>query len=414
MRKPRVLVIHNQYQLRGGEDAVVGAEVDLLRNAGHAVVEFTRSNAEIASYAPLRKAALAVGATWSGTSYRQLRMLIHNQRPDLAHCHNLVPLISPAAYYACRDAGIPVVQTLHNYRLLCPAGTSFRAGQDCAECGPSFAIGIARGCYRSSRAQTAVVAGMIAFHRLRGTWRNLVQAYISVSHNLRNRLAPSILPAEKVWVKPNFLARDPGRRSGDGDYAIYAGRLSAEKGVLEMLKAWRQLPQIPLVVVGDGPLYFQAQQMAVASGLRHIRLLGQRSPAETLAIIKGARFLVFPSRWSEPFGMTLLEAAACGVPAVASRVGAVPEIVIHGETGLLYDAEHPDELAAQAGWAWEHPDDLRVMGYAARRRYLEQYSAESNYDRLMGVYSSALGSRVRRLAMPEIVSPVQQPGLSSN
>lgn len=391
MRKLSVLVIHNQYQQPGGEDIVVRAEMEMLRRAGHRVVPFLRDNAAIAEYNPRQKACLAMSATWNRKAHAQLREIIAQERPDVAHCHNLVPLVSPAAYDACKAAGVPVVQTLHNYRLLCPAGTLYR-GQICDDCRKGLHSSVARGCYRGSRLQTATLAAMLGVHRLLGTWSRSVDAYVTLSRFSRDYFVASGLPAAKVHIKPNFLPADVVTRAGPGAYALFAGRLSPEKGVLEMVAAWQPLSHIPLVIAGDGPLCEPIAQMVKRSGSAHIKLLGQLSPDDVRAQMARARFLVFPSRWYEPFGMTLLEAAAAGVPAVAARIGAVPELVLDGETGVLFDPRNMEELAAKADWAWSHPEEMATLGCAARRHYHERYTAEKNYELLMNIYQAALSN----------------------
>jgi glycosyltransferase involved in cell wall biosynthesis len=390
MRKLSVLVIHNQYQQPGGEDVVVRAEVDLLRGAGHRVLQFTQNNATLANRTPLDKAALFFTTTWNPTAYSAIRTLIEKERPDLAHCHNLLPQVSPAAYYTCQSAGVPVVQTLHNYRLFCPAGTFFHNGQVCQECTRSLAYAVKRGCYRNSRLETATVAMMLEFHRLRRTWTSSVNAYVALSEFSRNFFVALGLPDKNIHVKPNFLSHDPGQRSSPGSYALFVGRLSPEKGALEMLRTWLHLPHIPLVVVGDGPVYDDASQMVRRSGSTHIRLLGRRSVEDTKAQMKGARFLIFPSRWYEPFGMVLLEAAAAGVPAIAARIAGVPELVIEDKTGLLFDLQKVDDLADKANWAWTHPAEMEAMGSAARQLYLQNFTAEKNYESLINVYRSVV------------------------
>ena len=390
MRKLSVLVIHNQYQQAGGEDVVVRAEVDLLQRAGHRVLQFTQNNATLANRSPLDKAALLVTTTWNPTAYSTIRTLIEEERPDLVHCHNLLPQVSPAAYYACQSAGVPVVQTLHNYRLFCPAGTFFHNGQICQECTRSLPYAVKRGCYRSSRLETATVAMMLEFHRLRRTWTSAVNAYVALTEFSRNFFVALGLPAKNIHVKPNFLSHDPGQRSSPGSYALFVGRLSPEKGALEMLRTWLHLPHIPLVVVGDGPVYDDASQMVRRSGSTHIRLLGRRSVEDTKAQMKGARFLIFPSRWYEPFGMVLLEAAAAGVPAIAARIAGVPELVIEDKTGLLFDLQKADDLASKSNWAWTHPAEMEAMGSAARQLYLQNFTAEKNYESLINVYRSVV------------------------
>lgn len=392
MRKFTVLVIHNQYQQTSGEDVVVRAEMDMLRRAGHRVVPFMCENATISGFSRLQKSRLAVSATWNRRAHRQIREIIAKERPDIAHCHNLVPLVSPAAYDACESAAVPVVQTLHNYRLLCPSGTLYSQGRICNDCARSLRCGVARRCYRGSRLQTAALAMMLGVHRLRGTWSRSIAAYVALSHFSRDYFAAAGLPAGKIHVKPNFVAGEIAPRTEPGEYALFAGRLSPEKGVLEMVAAWQRLSHIPLVVAGDGPLRDRVAQLVRASNCGHINLLGQLSAHDVQAWMKRARFLVFPSQWYEPFGMSLLEAAACGVPSIAARIGGVPELVRDGQTGLLFDPQDADELAAKADWAWTHPSEMAPMGSAARNLYLQEYTPEKNYDLLMNIYGAALSA----------------------
>ena len=392
MRKPGVLVIHNRYQQAGGEDTMVRAETTLLRQYGHRVTEYARNNAVIREFGWLRKSSLLLSTTWNLQAYAQLRRLIRAQRPDVAHCHNLQPMISPAAYYACRAEGVPVVQTLHNFRLCCPAGTCFHNGTSCQDCDGALGRAVARGCYRNSRLQTAAVAVMLATHRALGTWNHLVDAYSAPSIFCLERLANAGVLRSKITLRPNFLLRDPGARNASDDYVVFVGRLCAEKGILQLLSAWRQLRKIPLVVVGDGPLRDEAESYAARYGMSDVRFTGALTAEETTARVKKARFLVCPSVFYETFGMTVLEAAACGVATVGSRSGAIPELVEDGKTGLLFDPRYGDELVEKAEWAWSHPVAMNEMGAAARRRYLQRYTAEKNYEQLMGIYRSVMAT----------------------
>lgn len=384
MRKPGVLVVHNRYQQAGGEDSVVRAEVALLREHGHRVTEFVRDNEAITSFSRARKASLALTATWNHEVYTGLRELIRTERPAVAHCHNLVPLISPAAYYACRDEGVPVVQTLHNFRLRCPAGTMFRDGQPCEDCAGGLLHGVARGCYRGSRAQTAAAAMMLLTHRAAGTFERVVDAYSAPSAFCAGQVAGREIPGEKITVRPNFLLNDPGARTSAADFVLFVGRVCKEKGVRQLLQAWRRLPHIPLVIAGDGALRQEAQRTAPAN----VSFTGALPGEKTMRTMKAARFLVFPSMGYETFGMAVLEAAACGVATIGSRLGAIPELVQEDQTGLLFDSRDPEELAAKVGWAWSHPARMNEMGLAARRQYERKYSAHAGYESLMKLYDS--------------------------
>lgn len=396
----RILIVHNHYQHAGGEDEVFRAEGELLRAAGHEVITYTRTNHEIALNGFVSRARVAAGTVWSRDSYRALRELIARKKPDVAHFHNTLPLISPSAYYACRDAGVPVVQTLHNYRLVCPAATFFRDGAVCEDClGKAVPRpGVRHGCYRGSRAATAAVAAMLGAHRALGTWRDKVDVYIALSEFVRQKLVAAGLPAEKVVVKPNFVHPHPRSfRSaqaappfGPAEYALFVGRFWPEKGVRTLLAAWKRLADIPLNLIGDGPEHVEMKTLAAT--VDTIRFRGWLPRDRTLTALKRARFLVFPSEWYECFPMTILEAFACGVPVIASRLGAMAEIVADGRTGLHFTAGDAADLAAKVEWAWTHPHEMEAMGRAARAEFEAKYTAARNYEMLMHIYERAVAA----------------------
>ena len=381
----RVLLIHNYYQQPGGEDAVFAAEAELLRQQGHAVGEYTKTNWSIEG---MSRAAVAARTIWSRQTRQRLLKLLREVRYDVAHFHNIFPLISPSAYSACREAGVPVVQTLHNYRLLCPAATFFRAGRACEEClrKTSPWPGVFHACYHDSYAQSAVVATMLTVHRWLKTWQEQADVYIALTEFSRRKFVEGGLPAEKIVVKPNFLYPDPGTCDGERRYALFVGRFSPEKGVRTLLRAWQGLTGIPLKIVGDGPLRDEVQAVAQAAKLPGVEVLGRQAHQKVLALMQGARCLVFPSEWYETFGLVAIEAFACGVPVIAARLGVMAESVEEGRTGMLFRPGDPQDLAAKVCWAMDHPDAMARMGENARRVYEEKYTSEKNYTMLMDIY----------------------------
>jgi exopolysaccharide biosynthesis WecB/TagA/CpsF family protein len=388
----KILLVHNAYRNRGGEDSVVEAERALLRAAGHDVAEYFRSNETISAASLAQNIRLGAKTIWNRTSYREMRELVRHERPDVAHFHNTLPLISPAAHVACAEAGVPVVQSAHNYRTLCPAGNLFREGRPCEECvGKELAWpGVRHACYRGSRAATAAVAAMNALHRELGTWRECVNAFIAPSRFARQKLSEGGLPAEKIFVKPHFVTPDPGCRSGEGAGVIFVGRLSEEKGLRTLLKAWRQAgTAMPLRIVGDGPLRAELEVECERLELGNVRFEGKLERGEAIAAIRKARILIAPSECYETFSMTIAEAAACGVPAIASRHGALAEIVDERHTGLLFEPGIASDLAATIDWAGRHPGAIEEMGGAARRKFEEAFSAERNLPQLMEIYERA-------------------------
>jgi len=395
-----VLLLHNHYQQRGGEDAVVEAERDLLLSRGHNVLTYFRHNREIQPNGFFSAARLGLQTIWARDTYGDLLALLRKEKPDVAHFHNTLPLISPAAYYACRDAGVPVVQTLHNYRLFCPAATFFREGHLCVECAEhSLLRSLRYGCYRDSRPATAAVASMLVFHRARRTWTEMVDCYIALTEFSRQKFVAAGLPAEKIVVKPNFVHPDPSpspapsaaEGSAHGDFALFVGRLSPEKGLHTLFSAWKRLGnRIPLHIVGDGPLLRELDHEKSHLGLSSVIFRGRLSRQSTLEPMKRARFLVFPSECFENFPMAIVEAFACGVPVIASRLGAMAEIVADGRTGLLFTPGDAEDLAAKVDWAWSHPQEMEAMGHAARAEYEAKYTAERNYEMLIQIYGRVM------------------------
>ena len=385
----RVLTVHNRYQLAGGEDVVFATETTVLLRYGNVVTQYIDDNRRISKMNPMM---VPVRAIWSRETGARLACVLSDPKPHVAHFHNTFPLISPSAYYACKRAGVPVVQTLHNFRLLCPGATLYRKSSICEDCvgrGVPWP-GMVRGCWRGSRAQTAVVAAMLTFHRWLGTWHEKVDIYVALTEFARGKLVEGGLPSDKIVVKPNFIYPDPGPRERKGEYVLFVGRLSPEKGIRTLLKAWRRLGGIPLKIVGDGPL-MEEIRTHLGPGLgRGVEALGRQNREQVLELMKGARFLVFPSEWYEGFPMTIVEAFACGVPVITSRLGAMAEIVEDGRTGLHFTAGDPEHLAAKVEWAWTHPKQMAEMGREARREYEAKYTAERNYQMLMEIYRLAI------------------------
>jgi glycosyltransferase involved in cell wall biosynthesis len=388
----KILLVHNTYQQPGGEDVVFEQEARMLTNAGHQVVLYRRSNWEVQAYHGLQKIGLVKKTIWASDTHADFLHLLREQKPDVVHVHNTFMMISPSIYSACYKEGVPVVQTLHNYRLLCPAATLFRDGKVCQECvGGSLLHSVQHACYHKSRPTTAVVALMLTAHRLRGTWEREISSYVALTEFSRNKFIEGGLPAQKIFVKPNFVDPDPGARTSDGDHVLFVGRLSPEKRVSTVLAAWKRLRlSIPIIVIGGGPDRPQLEAQAAQDGLTNVRFLGQVPRAQTLAAINQARFLVFSSEWYENFPVTIAEAFACKTPVIASRMGAMQEIVRDGCTGLHFTPGDPEDLARKVEWAWTHPDEMRAMGMEGRREYELKYTAEKNYPMLLEIYRRAM------------------------
>lgn len=394
----RILLVHNYYIMPGGEDHVFNAEVALLRHYGHEVSTWTQDNRQLADASPVQA---ALNTIWSRTSQRSLKEKLLELRPDIVHFHNTFLAISPAAYYTCQEAKVPVVQTLHNFRLLCPAATLFRDGRICEDClgGRGLWPSIQHRCWHSSRPQTAVVSAMLVTHRWLKTWHKQVNVFIALNEFARQKFIDGGLPADKIVVKPNFLASSPPPSTGSRHstpYVMYAGRLSPEKGCELLLQAWRALPSIPLKIFGDGPLLPQLQQYAQEHGLTQVEFVGRRSQDEILEAMQHAHLLVVPSLWYEGMPMVVLEAFSRRLPVLVSNVGALAELVHHKINGLNFTLNDATDLAKWVNWSWEHPADLEEIADKAYRDFQERYSADHNYQQLIAIYQRAMAQSSSR------------------
>ena len=385
----RILLVHNRYAYRGGEDAVFEQERDLLLTQGHLVVEYTKDNREIDAD---RKLGLALGTIWAQGAYNECSHLMADFRPDIVHVHNTLPLISPAVYYAAARHAKPVVQTLHNYRLICPNGMLVRDAAVCEACvGKPIAWPSVRyKCYRGSRGASVAVAAALALHRAAGTWRHRVARYIALTQFSRDKLLAAGMPAERLVVKPNFAKDRHGTNAAQAlrEGALYVGRLSEEKGPRVLVDAWQEL-DVALELIGDGPLAEALRSKAPAQ----VHFRGFVSDDELAQSMWRASFLVMPSLVYEGFPMVVAEAFAAGLPIVASRLGALAELVEDGVTGLQFNAGDPADLAAKVRWAASNPDKMAAMGKRARAVYEQRYTPERNYARLMEIYAEAIQHR---------------------
>ncbi|GGL95341.1 glycosyl transferase family 1 [Deinococcus aerolatus] len=383
----RVLVVHNFYQQAGGEDTVFRAETSLLRRHGHDVRTFTVSNDVIGQTLRLKAAAHTL---WNAQVARKIKAMVHEYGSEIVHFHNTFPLLSPAVYSGAHAGGAAVVQTLHNFRLLCANGLFFRDGHVCEDCLGKLPLSAVRhSCYRDSLSASAVVAAMQTVHRAAGTYHTGVDRYIALTEFAREKFIAGGLPAERIAIKPNFLEDSPGAGAGDGGYVLFVGRLSAEKGIETLLRAWTELgTTIPLCILGDGPL---APQVAEAAhSLPGVSWLGQLDRADVLKLMQGAAFLILPSEWYEGFPMTLIEAWGVGLPVLGSRLGALGALIEPGHTGLLFQPGDANSLVDRARWLWDHPHERQKMRNQVYQAFQASYTPEQNHEQLIAVYTAAL------------------------
>jgi len=387
----RVLLVHNAYRQPGGEDRVFATEARVLSDRGHHVITYERQNPSEGRASVLR---LARQAFWNHRAYGDIRQLIRDSRPDVVHLHNTFPLISPAACYAARHEGVATVQTLHNYRLLCPNGLFFRDGKPCEDCLHKSVPwpAVAHACYRDSYAASLAAGGALATHRGAGTWSTQIDRYIALTEFARQLFIAGGFKADRIVVKPNVVYPDPGLGAGNGRFALFIGRLSREKGIQTLLTAWSRLEgRLPLIIAGDGPLAPAVRQAVAGNG--DITWLGQQTPEQVQDLIGGATCVIVPSIWYETFGLVVAEAFARGTLVVAARLGALAELVEHGRTGLHFVPGDPDGLAEQVAWLIANPAAVAVMRKAARTEYERRYSIDANYPMLQRIYAEAVAGR---------------------
>lgn len=393
--KLRILMLHNYYQQRGGEEESTEQEVGLLQSHGHEVRLVTRHNDEINEYNNVKKAALFFTPTWSTQSRRTIENRIQTFKPDIVHIQNFFPLLSPAVHVACSKAGIPVIQSLHNYRLLAPCALLSRNNTVCEKClSGTLWNGIALRCYRNSTIQTASVALMIKTHRVLRTWEKHVDTFVALTGFVRDKFIESGFDSSKIVVRSNFLGYDPGIVESERTGAVYLGRLSEEKGIRSLLEAWRLLPRnTPLSFIGDGPMREWMSHYVEKHQMTSVRILGYQQLRDALEIVRKASFLVVPSISYETFGRIIIEAYATGTPALVSGHGAIGSLVTPNKTGLHFIPGDANDLAEKARYMFENPDEVAEWGVNARAEFLAKYTAESAYRSLMEIYESAIERR---------------------
>lgn len=381
----RILTCHNFYQQTGGEDLSYRDEVNLLREFGHDVVEYTRHNSEISNRSRWQVFREALG---NRKSFDDVSRMIRSFRPDIVHCTNTLPLISTSVYDAAQEQDVPVVQALRNFRMFCAESSCMRGKQACHAClGKKFAWrAIWHRCYRNSVGSSATIALLQSSARRQNFFEGKVSAFYTLSNFARQRLIQHGVPGDRLHVKPNFIFNPPPPGSGRGKYVIYAGRLAEVKGLRVLLSAWQGL-NIPLKIVGTGPLEDFVRSQARQNA--NIEWLGERPLNEVYQLIGNARFLVFPSVGSETFGRTMMEAFALGTPIIAARKNAVTEIVDEFNNGFTYDPLNAAELRQVVSQLYEPELQYDRLRTQARQSFDEHYTAGKNHQVLMDIYQDA-------------------------
>jgi len=392
--KIRCLFVHNRYLIRGGEDNVVDEEVKLLKQNGHEVHLYEINNLKIDSLS--KKIQTGFEITYSQSAKKSLAKELNRFQPDIVHVHNFFPLLTPAIYDACIENNIPVIQTLHNFRLICPGALLLRDGNICERCITGSAYNaVVHKCYRNSRLQSLAVARMVSYHRKNNTWANKVTRFIALTEFSKSKFVAAGFPSAQMTVKPNFVnssvelemdSNEAGtnNKNSSKPYALYVGRLSKEKGINTLLDAWQNVDLV-LNIAGDNML-----ENTLPTTNTNIHFLGEIDNSQVHTQMKNAQFLIMPSICYENLPMVIIEAYSRGLPVIASNLGAMREIVKNNESGLLFEAGNSKDLLEKVNWMIENPEQCKEMGANAKRIYLEQYTAKINYELLTKIYQEAL------------------------
>lgn len=383
----KIIILHNLYQVAGGEDQVLNNETKLLKFYGELVKCCRVDNSKIFTFWEKTKTMFA--SSYSFYYRRHVISILLREKPDVVHVHNYFPIFSPSIFFACKSTKTPVVHTLHNYRAVCPTALLMHDGKINEKSLKGSAWwAVSKRVYRNSFIGSFALAFMVEIHKWLGTWNSKIDRYIALTEFSRLKYIEAGWPEHKVVVKPNFI-EDPFDNlevvDKSGGYALYLGRLSEEKGIDILFDAWDSC-KLPLKVIGDGPLKNMVSQHPNSA----TEYLGLKDKPEVLKLVQNADFIVMPSTWYEGFPMVLVEAFACGTPALVSRLGSMEEIVEDGITGLHFEAGKSVDLAEKVQWMIDNPEQAKQMGQNARNEYLEKYTPEKNYEILMDIYQQAI------------------------
>lgn len=394
MENYRILQIHNFYQIPGGEDVVVRNEKQLLEEHGHQVFSYYRSNKELNEGGKIRKLLIPFTAVFSIQTYREVRKIIREEHIDIVHVHNTLMMVSPSVFYAAFSSGVPVVQTLHNFRMLCPAGSFFRDNVICEECvDHGMGCAVKHKCYRNSKLQTIVSTAILKIHRFLGTYYKV--NFICLTEFNRNKLLSSLNPDKKivdphrVYIKPNFTFAEgiiPVERQPEEEYFLFAGRVEALKGIDIAIRAFEKLPDENLYIAGSGPMLEEMEDYVEEHHMNNVKFLGYLQKEEMTEKFYHAKAVIMTSQCYEAFAMTIAEAYSYGVPVIAGRVGNMEGMVKEGVTGVKFTYNSAEDLAKKVEEF--NQMDLAALKESAREFYEKRLRPEDNYRKLMQIYES--------------------------
>lgn len=385
-RKSKILVVHNYYQIPGGEDTVVENEVKLLKENGHKVILYNRNNNEIKNFSMIKKILLPFMMIFNLRTYREIRKIIKEENIDIVHVHNTLNLVSPAVYYAALSLKVPVIQTIHNFRLLCPSGTFYRDGHICEDCvAKGMRCSIKHGCYRESKLQTLIYVFNLKIHQFLGVYGKI--NYIALTEfNKEKLLNFKQIEDKRIFIKPNFSENSINMVPYEqrDDYFVFVGRIDKLKGIEMLLQAWKTMGKeaLELIICGTGPEEEWCKKYIEENELLKIKMMGFLSIREVNKMIAYSKALILPTQWYEGFPMVIVEAYSNGTPVIGSNLGNTGNIIKENKTGLKFSANSLKELSE----CIEKIKQNNTICDSVIQEYRENYTKEKNYEILKAIY----------------------------
>ncbi len=386
----RILIIHNHYLEKGGEDGVVDSEAKLLTEHGHNVILYEKSNEDIKRLPLFKKIAFFLTElNFSRTVYREIKEIIKKEKPDIAHVHNIFFCITPSVYFALKEENVPIVQSLHNYRFFCVKGSFFERGAVCEKCKDKhFFNAIIKRCVGNSIFLSSLLVRLLS---KREVFLKNIDSYIATSKFSRDKFLELGLEKEKIFLKVNSLTINSGGDTRDSNYALFLGRLVDYKGIETLMEAFKINPSFNLKIIGDGPLKRKVKKFAFAR--KNVEWLGSVGRDSVLKAIKNSTFVIFPSECYENMPLVIIECFAFSKPVIASNLGAIKEFVIDGENGILFEPGNAKDLASKIAYLFSRNDERREMGKNAGKTFRGLFDKENNYRALMDIYSKTMVSK---------------------
>lgn len=393
----KILAIHNYHRTgsASGDDQVFNSETALLESHGNTVVKYTVSNDEFDNAGVIGKIVSTFGMLWSFKNYKAVQCIINKEKPDIVHIHTFFPLLSPSILYAAKRCGMPVVATLHDTRFICPCSTSLRGNKLCNECGDGHYLRMCKyRCFKNSEIQSLIVAFIFKYHHKRKSFYQQIDRYICLNNNqilLLNRIGfdtskivkkYNFVPDVKEKLMPVIMDSIPER------YVVFYGRIGEEKGIRLLMEMWNQITDIPLVVMGGGPLEEEFTKWSKEK--ENVYYLGYTEHNKCLSIVKGGEFVVFPSIWYEGCSMVEIETESLGKALIATNLGFSEEAIEDGVNGYKIQLANVDAFVKKIKWLWAQPEKCKVMGNNARKDYEQKYTPKENFKELLSIYQSVL------------------------